>query len=301
MHLVRLTVLEFIGPRFADHLDQQIDRHESAPQAGADLDPDKGLQVVDQRRQNRKVRYLHPLEKLAMAFAVLVEQAGNHRPEEEEHLVALARRPREVDQVAGQQAIRMALFPRRARLAQKPNLLRGKREHAGRMACRPQRARVGVRMVREVRDNERLACGFWLRGPCRIGFQPVCRNGILTNRFIRPQRRRPVARLLDYIQKRLQARDQARFCTVLVELQDERRSAVEHRPQEHLRKGVRPAAEARDEDREETVVAPAVANGADDHAVQVPGKPIGRRVKFDVLDWQIPHRNRRHAQTPQVA
>ena len=154
--LVRLTVLEFVRPRFTDHLDQQVNRHESAPQAGADLDPDKGLQLVDPRRQNRKVGDLHPLEELAMALAVLVEEAGDRCAEEEEHLVALARRAGEVYEVAGEQAIRVALLPGRARLAEQPNLLRGKREHAGRMARGPQCARVGVGMVGEVRDDERL-------------------------------------------------------------------------------------------------------------------------------------------------
>ena len=125
------AVLEFIGPRFADHLDQQVNRHESAPKAGADLDPDKGLQLFDPRRQNRKVGDLHPLEELAMALAVLVEEAGDRRPEEEEHLVALARRAGKVHEVAGEQAIRVAFLPGRARLAKQPNLLRWKREHAG--------------------------------------------------------------------------------------------------------------------------------------------------------------------------
>ena len=87
---------------------------------------------------------------------------------------------------------------------------------------------------------------------------------------------------------------------MLVEFQDERRSAVEHRRQDHLREGVRPAAEVRDEDREEAVVALAVAGGADHHAVQVPGEPIGWPFECDVLDRQVPHRHRRHAQTSQV-
>ena len=102
-----------------------------------------------------------------MALAVLVEEAGDRRPEEEEHLVALARRSGEVHEVAGEQAVRVAFLPGRARLAQQPNLLRGKRQHAGCMARGPQRARVGVGMVGEVGDDERLRGGFRLPGSPR--------------------------------------------------------------------------------------------------------------------------------------
>ena len=72
-----------------------------------------------------------------MALAVLVEEARDRRPGEEEHLVALARRSGEMHEVAGEQAIRVALLPRRARLAKQPNLLRRKREDAAPHGRRP--------------------------------------------------------------------------------------------------------------------------------------------------------------------
>ena len=149
VHLVRLTALEFVGPRFTDHLDQQVNRHESAPQAGADLDPDKRLQLFDPRRQDRKVGHLHPLEELAMALAVLVEEAGDRRPEEEEHLVALVRRSGQVHEVAGEQAVRVALLPGRARLAKTaespPMEAAARGLHGPRPAARPSRRTHGRR------------------------------------------------------------------------------------------------------------------------------------------------------------
>ena len=141
------------------------------------LDPHQGLQVVDPRRQDRKVGDLHPLEELAMALAVLVEEAWNCGSEKEEDLVALVRRSGKVYEVAGEQTIGVALLPRRALLAQQPNRLRGQWQHAGCMACGPQRARIGVGMIREVRDDERLVRGVRLGRRCRIGFQPVSPGG----------------------------------------------------------------------------------------------------------------------------
>ena len=40
--LVRLAVLEFVGPRFTDHLDQQVDRHESCATGGRRSRPREG-------------------------------------------------------------------------------------------------------------------------------------------------------------------------------------------------------------------------------------------------------------------
>ena len=56
VYVVRLAALDLVGPRLTDHLDQQVNCHESAPQAGADLDPDKGPQFVDPRGQDRERR-----------------------------------------------------------------------------------------------------------------------------------------------------------------------------------------------------------------------------------------------------